>query len=231
MSDHYFNHLFVKFSFGFLVSVVLLSVNNSAEARLYKWIDENGQIRYGDQLPPEYANKKHFQLDQEGRVIMTKKAGKSPEQLKKEREQAKKDAEQKEKEKAEAEEQRILQQRQDRILLLTFNSEEDIFYSRDQRLQVLDTKISLLKKNKESSKEKLLVLQQQANDQYTSKKLEVPGGLQQKIEQMNRKIQTADKNIQLSNFKREDVLNGFEKDLARFRDLKARQRKNKHEDN
>jgi len=231
MSDLNFNHLFVKFSFGFLVSVVLLSVNKSAEARLYKWIDENGQIRYGDQLPPEYANKKHFQLDQEGRVIMTKKAGKSPEQLKKEREQAKKDAEQKEKEKAEAEQQRILQQRQDRILLLTFNSEEDIFYSRDQRLQVLDTKISLLKKNKASSKEKLLVLQQQANDQYTSKKLEVPGGLQQKIEQMNRKINIADKNIQLSNFKREDVLSGFEKDLARFRDLKARQRKNKHEDN
>lgn len=225
-------HLLTHYKLNILVIAFFLLLQPfSSYARLYKWVDANGSVRYGDQIPPEYSNKKYFQLDAEGRIIKIKEAGKSPAQLKKERFLAKK----KEQEQVEADrlakEVKLKQNRQDRILLLTFNSEDDIFYARDQRLLVLDSKIKLLKINKVSSQKKLLVLDKQANDQYRSKKQPVPGGLQQKIEQMSKNILSIDASIDQSERKRSDVITGFKKDLVRFRDLKARQRKQQNESN
>jgi hypothetical protein len=198
----------------------LLFISFSGDARLYKWIDAHGEVRYGDQLPPGVINKKHFLLDPEGRIILTKEAGKSSRQLKKDRALAKQRDIEIKKEKS----QLAHQKRQDRILLLTFNSEEDIFYARDQRLLVLDTKISLLNKNKQSSQKKLLALEEQADKTYRNNKRKVPGGLQQKMEQMQRKITATNKNISSTQDKRAMVVTDFEKDLARFKDLKQRQR-------
>ena len=210
------------------VAIAILLLSFSSSARLYKWVDVNGETRYGDQLPPEFANKKYFQLDSEGRIILTKEAGKSPQQLREERALAKKEAEQKKVAEKEAEQKRIKQNREDRILLLTFNSESDIFYARDQRLLVLDSMINLLKKNKSLSDKKLIILNKQAQDLYHSKSLEVPGGLQQKLEEMNKKIELTNNNISKTQHKRAEVVTGSEKDLGRFRDLKERQRKNEH---
>lgn len=206
--------------FFFALFILILSFSN--HARLYKWIDDDGETRYGDQLPLGFENKKHYQLDAEGRIILTKEAGKSPQQLKQERALAEKAA----KEKKAAEMASKKQRREDRILLLTFNSESDIFYARDQRLQVLDLKISLLKKNKTLSENKLKYLKQQENDQYISKKIEVPGGFQQKLEEMEKKIDTTNNNIINTQHRRVDVIAGSKKDLSRFRNLKERRRKN-----
>jgi hypothetical protein len=37
-------------------------------AALYKWIDEDGQIRYSDRLPAAQVKKKHQQLNSQGVV-------------------------------------------------------------------------------------------------------------------------------------------------------------------
>jgi len=210
-----------------LLNIALLLQVSHCEARLYKWVDSAGNTRYGDQLPPSYANKKHYQLDAEGRIILRVEAGKSPQQIKKERALAKRKAEEKALADKETKKQQKIQHQQDRILLLTFNSEDEIFYSRDQRLIVLDSKIKLLRKNKQTSENKLMVLNEQANTQYLSKKQDIPGGLQQKIEQMNKKVRATEKNIKKTEYKRAGVISNFKKDLSRFRDLKERQRKNK----
>jgi len=227
MGEKSISNIGFKAVFIAFLNIALLLLASIAEARLYKWVDAEGNIRYGDQLPAGYANKKHFQLDSEGRIILKVEAGKSPQQIKQERVLAKREAEAKKLADEKAEKQRKAQIQQDRVLLLTFNSEEDIFYSRDQRLLVLDSKISLLNKNKQSSQKKLKALDDQADAQYRSKKQDVPGGLQQKIEQMNKKIRSADKYITQSEYKRAEVISNFKKDLTRFRNLKERQRKNK----
>ena len=208
------------------VTIFTLLLSFSSQARLYKWVGENGETRYGDQLPANFTNKKHFQLDSEGRIILTKEAGKSPQ-----RALAEKEAGDKKAAEIAAEKQRIKQNRADRVLLLTFNSESDIFYSRDQRLQVLDSKISLLNKNKELSEKKLINLKKQAQEQYLSKDLAVPGGLQQKLEEMNKKIEITVNSTNRTLHKRVEVVDEFKNDLKRFRDLKERQRKNKNEHN
>ncbi len=52
-----------------LVSAVALSaaISLNAEAKLYKWVDDNGTTHYGETIPPEYANKEAVKLDK-GRI-------------------------------------------------------------------------------------------------------------------------------------------------------------------
>src|SRR5512135_1261530 len=39
----------------------------NAEAKLYKWVDENGTTHYGETIPPEYANRETKKLEK-GRI-------------------------------------------------------------------------------------------------------------------------------------------------------------------
>ena len=41
-----------------------------AAASLYKWTDEDGQIRYSDRLPADQLKKKHQQLNSQGIVLL-----------------------------------------------------------------------------------------------------------------------------------------------------------------
>ncbi|MBL7005370.1 MAG: DUF4124 domain-containing protein [Gammaproteobacteria bacterium] len=207
----------ISFSFFLLLST-------PTEARLYKWTDENGLVRYGDQLPPEYNNKKYQKLDNQGRVIFTKQQGKDPKLLRKERLAAEKKQKEKEALKRAKQKQLQKQRQQDKVLLLTFNSESEIEYARDQRMYVLDSKVQLLNKSIISTQQKLEGLEQEANEQYLSKNLVVPGGLQQKIEQMEKNKAHLEKKVSIANSKKQDVEKNFQYNLTRFRDLKARQR-------
>ena len=39
------------------VAALLAAVSLNAEAKLYKWVDENGTTHYGETIPPKYANR------------------------------------------------------------------------------------------------------------------------------------------------------------------------------
>jgi hypothetical protein len=36
---------------------MMMAFSLSAEAKLYKWVDDKGVTHYGEVIPPEYANK------------------------------------------------------------------------------------------------------------------------------------------------------------------------------
>lgn len=67
------------------VAIVLflfsISALNPAQARMYRWVDENGQVHYSDRIPPKYANKERKEFDTEGRVISVVQAAKKEAQL------------------------------------------------------------------------------------------------------------------------------------------------------
>jgi hypothetical protein len=50
---------------GFIFSFLF---NVNAEAKLYKWVDDNGTTHYGEVIPPEYANKDRDSIDKAGLV-------------------------------------------------------------------------------------------------------------------------------------------------------------------
>ncbi len=85
--------------------------------KLFKWVDDTGQIRYGDRIPPQYAKKKNETLSNQGIVVKTRAAAKTPEQLAEEARQAA--------QKAEQERIRIEAARKDSILLDTFTNEDE----------------------------------------------------------------------------------------------------------
>lgn len=94
----------------------------SSRATAYRWVDEQGVVHYGDSIPPQYAEKEHAVLNNQGVVVSHIDAQKTPEQRA-----------------VEAKEQEALrkQQQHDSFLLTTYTSVKDIESLRDVRLEQL----------------------------------------------------------------------------------------------
>jgi hypothetical protein len=189
----------------------------AAAGALYKWVDENGQIRYSDRLPPSQARKEHQQLNSQGVVLSTKEAAKSEEQLSAEAEAARK----LEEEKARQAKLKEAQDKKDQVLLLTFSSEEELGIARDNRLDVLESVIELINKSIDTTQERLDQLQSSADEIYLSQGKEVPGGLAQKIEHFSRKLESRRGQLASKQAEKEKINEQYELDLARFRELHA----------
>ena len=184
---------------------------------LYKWVDEDGNIRYSDQLPPAQSGKKHQKLNASGVVVTTREAAKSDEELAAEAE-AQRIAEEKA-----AEEARLkkIQDHQDQVLLMTFSSEEELQLARENRLAVLNSVIQLINSSIETTQQKLFELQDSADRNFLSQGKEVPGGLAQKIEFFTRKVETRTQQLELKLGEKAKINEKYDTDLARYRELKS----------
>jgi hypothetical protein len=184
---------------------------------LYKWVDEDGRVRYADRLPPQQIKQRHQQLNSQGVVLSTREAAKPAEELAIEAEaKRKQEIEQKEADRLQA-----IQDQQDRVLLLTFASEEELEHARDNRIEVIDSVIRLIENSIGTTQSKLDSLTQSAEAAYVSKGNAIPGGLQQKIEFFTRKIESRNLQLQAKKAEREKISEKYELDLERFRNLKS----------
>lgn len=97
----------------------LLAAVTPCLAGTYRWVDERGQVHYGDSMPPQYAGKSHTELNAQGRVIRRfQEEPASPEARdRRDREAARQ---------AEADRSRQERQRRDRALLATYASVAEI---------------------------------------------------------------------------------------------------------
>ena len=182
-------------------------------ATLYKWVDEDGAVHYSSQLPPKQSGKKHQQLNSQGVVVSTQDAAKSEEELAQEAKAAE--------EAKEAARLKKIQEGKDRVLLLTFSSEEEIEMARDNRMEVLDSVIRLINGSIETTEEKLANLQDSADKNYISQGKEVPGGLAQKIEFFESRLVSRNKQLEAKAREKEKIRQKYEADLERYRLLKA----------
>src|SRR3989338_7910348 len=110
--------------------VLFAAFSATAEAKLYKWVDDKGETHYGEVIPPEYADKDKVQFNEKGREIKKKEAGS-------------KDAS----EKKIAEEERALidRRRKDKALVSTYSNEKEIDLARDRNLQQVEARINSVK--------------------------------------------------------------------------------------
>ena len=199
------------------ICLILLGISFSASAgKLYKWVDENGEVRYSDRVPPSQVKQELKTLNAQGVVIETREAAKTEEEIKAFKEvqkelQARQEVQRQNKE---------AQVRLDRVLLLTFSSEAEMNRVKDNRIDVLDSVIRLIYKSIATTQDKLIRLQNIAKQQYTSKGLEIPGGLAQNIEESIRKINNRDKQLALKLGEKYKIEAQYEVDIARFRLLR-----------
>ena len=135
-----------------LICLILLGISSIASAgKLYKWIDENGEVRYSDRMPASEVKRKHQTLNAQGMVIATKEAARTDEEIKAGKEaakelQAKQEVERQNKE---------AQGRVDKVLLLTFSSEKEMSRVKNDRIEVLDSVIRLIYKSIAATEERL----------------------------------------------------------------------------
>ena len=202
---------------GVLVCLILLGISATASAgKLYKWVDENGKVRYSDRVPVSQVKRELKILNAQGIVINTKAAAKTEEEIRASKEaekelQAKRDTVRQNKE---------TQGRLDRVLFLTFSSEKEMSRVKNDRIEVLDSVIRLIYKSLATTEERLLRFENLAEKQYTSRGEEVPGGLAQNIEESIRKINNREKQLSLKLGEKFKIEAQFEIDIARFRLLK-----------
>jgi len=196
--------------FGFFVLILLL-ITLPASARLYKWVDEEGNVHYSDKLPPSAVKKPHAKLDSRGLVIEETGRAKTPEEIAREEELRR----------LREEQQRQLEEQKarDKVLLNTFRSEDDILLARDGKLATYDaqiriayTNIERLKAWLETQKKKAAALERKGH--------KIPAKLLQEIENTRHQIKANYESILRQEKDKEFIRRKYAADLARFRELK-----------
>jgi hypothetical protein len=201
---------------GFLL---LLFYQSAVFAELFKWVDEDGVIRYSDHLPVEEATRRHQKLSPDGRVVDTKEAAIPPEQLAQERAERKRLKEEARLNAENKARQDAIKAHHDNVLLMTFSNEDEIVEAKNERVEVIDSVIQLLRKNIEKEQAKLERLEKRAETNYINKDIEVPGGLAQNIEYFAEKILGIQQQLGVKLDERERLKEQYAEDLIRYRIL------------
>ena len=194
-----------------LSTSLLLPIPSLHAGKLYKWVDESGQVRYGDRIPPQYAKKSNERLNKQGVVVDTKAAAKTKEQIAEEKRLAKL--------KAEQERKRQEQAHQDRILLDTFTNEDEMVLTRDGKIEAIEAEIRLTKSRTEKIKKRLAQKKVRAANLERSGKGVSPE-LQREIREARRQVRNNSSYIANRRKAQQAIREKFETDIKRSRKLK-----------
>ena len=111
----------------FMTSALLILVASGAAAdqgRVYKWVDNEGVVHYGDSIPAEYAELPKQVLNDHGVTVEHLQGKKTPEEIEADRRARKLELE------------KELQRRADQALLATYLSVDEILLHRDRRVEL-----------------------------------------------------------------------------------------------
>jgi len=200
--------------------VANLLVLPCAYAGLNKWVDEKGQIHYGDRVPSRYLSKEHSQLNEQGVTLRTSKALKTDKELSAEENARRLKA-------AEDKKRLIIARKQalrDRVLLDTFTTENDLSLARDARIDAIDSQISLAETLIKNDEKKLSNVKIRIETIEKSGRT-APENLHKQIISVGRHIQNNYAFIEDKTNERDEIIKTFKQDVNRFRQLK----KEKHE--
>ena len=133
-----------KNSFVLVISILLTCTSFYAFAgKLYKWVDEDGNVHYGDAIPPENIVNKHSTISDKGIKLESIDKAKSEEERRLTQEKA---AEEKRLAEEKARLNRI-QRAYDQRLLQTYTSESELIRMRDRQVSTIEGSITLTRSN------------------------------------------------------------------------------------
>lgn len=194
---------------GLLLGLVSASLPVAAAGKIVCWTDEHGNRSCGDRVPPQYAKKERRVYNDRGQVVDTQ-----------ERELTEQERRQKELLEQKAERDRMMQLEQaryDRFLIQTYADESQLEHARDERMAMIDSRIRLTEKSAEDSRAAVEDLRQQEAAAKGVKKKEAQD-MRAKFESALSDSQQAIKQMYEE---RARVQADFERDIGRFRELKA----------
>ncbi|MFC1588663.1 DUF4124 domain-containing protein [Pseudomonadota bacterium] len=208
------NFKFAPLFFLFFVGV------SPVQAKMFKWVDEEGNVHFGDQVPNQYLNKEHKELNDQGATINVKQAAETAEQRKEkyqleriEREKKKKDEE---------------QAKRDRVLLDTYTTERDLDAALKARLDAVNSQLQLSESIIAETKRKLDLTEKQITRLKASGK-EVPKNISKKMNREEKQLRTYQELAASHEKRKQEIKEQFGDYINRFRELKADQQRIKEE--
>lgn len=198
----------------FSVSAVILACSFSAHGKMFKWVDDEGQMHFGDKIPPEYMVKEHQELNESGVVTKRQQAAKTAAEKAEDRR-----LEKKKKEEALVEKKK---QQRDRVLLDTYTTERDLIVARDSRLEAVDSQIQLAETIISDSNKNIESLEKQVAEIKASNR-EVPADVYQRIDSEKQQVAVQSKVMASHKKRHEDIATQFNDYIERFKVLKAEQ--------
>ncbi|PPD32262.1 MAG: DUF4124 domain-containing protein [Methylomonas sp.] len=191
-----------------LVTPLLLGWVQFAHAKkMYRWVDENGRIYFSDVVPPDQVQHKRETRNEKARVLNVVEKAKSPEELE---QQKRLEALRKEQEKIIAK-----QAADDKVLLSTYRSVEDMNRALDNKLTLMTGEKAMLEGNKQRLEQQLLQQQQQAANLERNAQT-VPEKLLSEISATRQQIEQNIQEMARYESNKQSVEKEFKASIARF---------------
>jgi len=184
--------------------------------KLYKWVDEKGNVHYSDRVPPEAGKLAREEKNQDGVTVKEVARAKTEEELAAEAAQRVKDEEARKIAEAQAQ--------ADRALMLSYTTEDDLLRAREQELGVIEANMATAKLTIASQEKNLSDLLAHAADFERNKK-PVPQAVTDSIAHVRAQIEAQQKTLKEREGSKETVHNEYEAKLLRWRELSAKNAK------
>lgn len=196
-----------KTSFGVAVAALCFAFSLSAEAKLYKWVDEQGITHYGETIPPEYANRDAKVLNKGHISDRDDSFGEDK------RNSAKKEtAEDKAAKEA---------RRRDEALLNSFSNEKEIDLARDRALLQIEARINSFNTLIKSAQSNLDDLHKEY-DKRVAQKLNIQESLMEDISAAEARLAKLQKDLDNNQKDFQAVTDRYAAEKQRFLELKGR---------
>ena len=190
----------------------LLVATTAVAERTFKWVDSEGQVHYGNRVPPEYAKTERKEINEQGRTVKVYEAALTPD----ERAAAEKAAELEARKKALDEKQAI----HDRSLLATYASEQDMQLAREGKVASIEALLQLTSSRIESMKQRLHGLTEEAATYERSGK-QLPHTVEAQINNLRSQITKNEAFVKDKEQELADINSQFDADITRFIELTA----------
>ena len=202
----------------FIVVCVILAflpaaVMAQGDQRMYRWVDKDGNIHYGDSIPAEYAEVDKQVVNEHGVTIDVMRGKKSEAEI----------AEEKRQETLRA--QQEMQRRQDRALLATYLSVDEIMMHRDRRVELFQAQARVTELYLRNLQKRMASLQAEAS-RYRPYSEDpdaemISPGLAADMATTKEAIARHEQNLQRFQDDEESIVARFDGDIGRFKALKG----------
>lgn len=193
--------------------MLLVSVAAADQGRVFRWVDNDGVVHYGDSIPAEYAELPKQILNDHGVTVRSLQGKQTPEEI-----EATRVAK-------ELELQKELQRRADLALLATYLSEEEILLHRDRRVELFQAQArvtELYLRNLDMRQNELLIEAAKFKPYSTDDNApEIDPELAKDLMETKKTIDRHQKNLLKYQANEQQVIARFDGDISRFRALKG----------
>jgi len=181
--------------------------------KLYRWVDKDGVVHYGDSIPAEYAELEREEVNEHGITVKVMQAKKTQEELAEEARLA------------EVQKEEELQRRADQALLATYLSVDEILMHRDRRVELFQAQARVtelylrnLQKRMESLREEASKYRPYSNDPDAPM---IDADLAEDLATTHETIERHQANLRRFHEDEQNIVARFDGDIDRFKKLKG----------